>query len=453
MSTLRADPAISTSPNTAATRPWWRRALDVVDDRLGITALTYPVPEHANNIAWSLGGITAAALVLLVVTGILLTQFYAPVPEEANASVRHIVTHEWGMWFVRGVHFWAAQAMYVTAALHLLRVFLTGSYKRPREGNWLIGVAMFGLVIFALFTGTVLKWDQEGYEALGHNVEVANLLGGGGLWFSPDFANRVSILIRLYSAHVVLIPGLIVVLFTHLPPPIADRRRRVHRRAGSGAGRAVHPPPAPDLRARARPAGGPGPAGRHLPTPSRSGARRGHRGDQADVAVLVDVHPGELDRPVRDPLRRRRPVHHPCGPAVHRPQPAPRVATPPSCHDNRQRHRGGHHRLDDLDGLHHGQDPPGHVSDEGRQSTTAMTSPPARNGSARRARSSLWILLLVATLAAGSLSAALSSPGSPATGLRVAVSGIVLAVTLALAARVFQALHSARSRSRTDRHG
>ncbi|CAL8972702.1 Cytochrome b6 [Propionicimonas sp. T2.31MG-18] len=214
MSTLRADPAISTSPNTAATRPWWRRALDVVDDRLGITALTYPVPEHANNIAWSLGGITAAALVLLVVTGILLTQFYAPVPEEANASVRHIVTHEWGMWFVRGVHFWAAQAMYVTAALHLLRVFLTGSYKRPREGNWLIGVAMFGLVIFALFTGTVLKWDQEGYEALGHNVEVANLLGGGGLWFSPDFANRVSILIRLYSAHVVLIPGLIVVLFT-----------------------------------------------------------------------------------------------------------------------------------------------------------------------------------------------------------------------------------------------
>lgn len=93
------------------------------------------------------------------------------------------------------------------------------------------------------------------------------------------------------------------------------------------------------------------------------------------------------------------------------------------------------------------------MSDEGRQSTTAMTSPPARNGSARRARSSLWILLLVATLAAGSLSAALSSPGSPATGLRVAVSGIVLAVTLALAARVFQALHSARSRSRTDRHG
>ena len=192
----------------------WRRAIDVVDDRLGIKALEYPVPEHANNLAWSLGGITAGAFFLLIATGILLVQFYAPVPESANASVRDMVTDVWGMRFVRGVHFWAAQAMYVTAALHLLRVYFTGSYKKPREGNWLIGVAMFGLVIFALFTGTVLKWDQEGFEALGHNTEIADLLGGVGIWFSPDFANRISILVRLYGAHVVIIPGLILVLFT-----------------------------------------------------------------------------------------------------------------------------------------------------------------------------------------------------------------------------------------------
>ena len=191
-----------------------RRAIDVIDDRLGIRALEYPVPEHANNLAWSLGGVTASAFVILIATGILLVQFYAPVPESANDSVRDMVTDVWGMRFVRGLHFWAAQAMYVTAALHLLRVFFTGSYKRPREGNWLIGVAMFGLVIFALFTGTVLKWDQEGFEALGHNVEVADLLGGVGVWFSPDFAGRVSILVRLYGAHVVIIPGLILVLFT-----------------------------------------------------------------------------------------------------------------------------------------------------------------------------------------------------------------------------------------------
>ncbi|WP_207084815.1 cytochrome b N-terminal domain-containing protein [Nocardioides sp. S5] len=188
--------------------------MDVVDERLGIRALEYPVPEHANNLAWSLGGITAASFVVLIGTGILLAQFYSPVPESANQSVRDLVTDVWGMRFVRGLHFWAAQAMYVTAALHLIRVFFTGSYKRPREGNWLIGVAMFGLVIFALFAGTVLKWDQEGYEALGHNLEVAELLGGAGLWFSAGFSSRVSILVRLYGAHVVVIPGLILVLFT-----------------------------------------------------------------------------------------------------------------------------------------------------------------------------------------------------------------------------------------------
>lgn len=194
------------------TRSRMHRIVDVVDDRLGIKALEYPVPEHANNLAWSLGGVTAAAFGILILTGILLVQFYDPVPESANQSLRDMVTDIWGMGFVRALHFWAAQAMYVTATLHLLRVYFTGSYKKPREGNWLIGVAMFGLVILGIFTGTVLKWDQEGYEALGHNLELGKLLGGAGVWFSPDFADRVPILVRLYGAHVVIIPGLIMVL-------------------------------------------------------------------------------------------------------------------------------------------------------------------------------------------------------------------------------------------------
>jgi len=202
------------SPSSPARRSATRRALDVIDERMGIRALEYPVPEHANNLAWSLGGITAFAFGLLIVTGILLVQFYSPEPETANQSVRDMVTDVWGMRFVRALHYWAAQAMYVTAMLHLIRVYVTGSYKRPREGNWLVGVVMFALIILALFTGTVLKWDQEGFEALGHNVEISDLLGGVGIWFSPDFASRISILVRLYGAHVVIIPGLIIVLLT-----------------------------------------------------------------------------------------------------------------------------------------------------------------------------------------------------------------------------------------------
>lgn len=189
------------------------RAADVLDERLGLKALQYPVPEHANNLGWSLGGLTAAALFILIATGIFLTQFYNPTPEVANASVREIVTGVWAGRFIRGVHYWTAQAMYILAALHLLRVFFTGSYKRPREANWLIGVSMFALVIGALFTGTVLKWDQEGFEALAHNLEIARLFGGAGFWFDPKLAANVPLLERLTVAHVAIIPGLILGLF------------------------------------------------------------------------------------------------------------------------------------------------------------------------------------------------------------------------------------------------
>jgi len=193
---------------------WPRRMVQAADERLGIEALRYPVPEHANNLGWSLGGLTAVSFMILLVTGIYLTQFYNPMPEAANQSVRDTMTDVWLGSFARGLHYWSAQAMYVLAALHLLRVIFHGSYKRPREGNYLIGVAMFALVIAALFTGTVLKWDQEGFEALAHNIEVGELLAGLGFWFTPDVADTVPILVRLYSAHVVLIPGLIVALFT-----------------------------------------------------------------------------------------------------------------------------------------------------------------------------------------------------------------------------------------------
>jgi quinol-cytochrome oxidoreductase complex cytochrome b subunit len=206
------EPGAPVAVDAPGSRGWVRRALDVIDDRLGISALAYPVPEHANRFAWTLGGITAISFLLLIGSGILLAQFYSPMPEVANQSVRSIETEVWAGSLIRGVHFWAAQAMYVGAVLHMIRVFLTGSYKKPREGNWLVGVAMLGLVTFAVFTGTVLKWDQEGFEALEHNIEIGTLLGGVGFWFSPEFAGQISILLRLYGAHAVIIPGAIFVL-------------------------------------------------------------------------------------------------------------------------------------------------------------------------------------------------------------------------------------------------
>lgn len=213
MSTSTTTPG-SPAPATAEPRrSAARRALDAIDERMGIRALAYPVPEHANNLGWSLGALTGISFLALLATGVYIAQWYNPMPEVANQSVRHIMTDVWLGAFARGLHYWAAQAMFVLAVLHMLRVFLHASYKRPREGNWLVGATMLLLAFLAVFTGTVLKWDQEGFEALTHNIEVAEILGGLSVWFGTDLATQVPVLMRLYTAHVVILPGLILVLF------------------------------------------------------------------------------------------------------------------------------------------------------------------------------------------------------------------------------------------------
>jgi len=193
---------------TAIPKGRLRRAWEAVDERLGLSGLAYPVPAHANGIGYILGGITFFGFVILGVTGIWLAQFYHPTPAAARESVVYIMNVAPLGDLVRGIHFWVSNIVMATVLLHLGRIFATGSYKRPREANWLIGLALLAVTLGLIFTGTVLKWDQEGYEALAHNVEAGNLLGAFGFWFSEDFSTSLPILGRLYIAHVVILPGL-----------------------------------------------------------------------------------------------------------------------------------------------------------------------------------------------------------------------------------------------------
>jgi len=110
---------------------------------------------------------------------------------------------------LRSLHFWLSGIFIVTLTLHLLRTFATAAYKAPREGIWLTGVALFTLGGGLLFTGTILKWDQEAFEAFGHNIEIAELLGVFGFLFSPEFTDSVSLLTRTYVAHVSILPLLL----------------------------------------------------------------------------------------------------------------------------------------------------------------------------------------------------------------------------------------------------
>jgi ubiquinol-cytochrome c reductase cytochrome b subunit len=207
----------NTSQVVARPRRAWERVWDWLDERLALKALAYPVSEHANTLSYLLGGITFVGFVILAITGILLTQFYHPHPDDAHDSVVYIITQAPLGDLIRSIHVWTANWVVITAILHLLRIFFTASFKRPREINWLVGVALLAMTLGFVFTGTVLKWDQEGFEALSHNREIAEILGVWGAWFSAEFGHRVPLLTRLYTAHATLLPAAFsLLLIAHL---------------------------------------------------------------------------------------------------------------------------------------------------------------------------------------------------------------------------------------------
>jgi hypothetical protein len=110
-----------------------------LDERLGIGGLRYPVPKHANSLAFTLGGITLVSFVLLVVTGIYLAQVYDPTPERAHASVVYITDTAFAGELVRSLHYWLASAFVVTLVLHMVRAArragATGDRSRWRRAG------------------------------------------------------------------------------------------------------------------------------------------------------------------------------------------------------------------------------------------------------------------------------------------------------------------------------
>lgn len=192
--------AISTQPAFRSRISQW------LNERLGLQGIAYPVPEHANSLPYILGGITLTGFVILFVTGIYLAQFYHPHPVDAHDSVVYIITGVPLGDLVRSIHFWTAQIVTVTVLLHALRVLFTGAYKRPREINWYVGLGLLAVTLGLVFTGSVLKFDQEGLEALQHNKEAANVIGALGGWFSAEFSRSVPLLTRLFNAHITILP-------------------------------------------------------------------------------------------------------------------------------------------------------------------------------------------------------------------------------------------------------
>jgi quinol-cytochrome oxidoreductase complex cytochrome b subunit len=181
-------------------------------ERLAWEALEYRIAPVANRLPYMLGGLTFFGILLLVVTGILLDQFYNPSPVGAHDSILYIMRRvPLGNW-LRALHYWGATLVLVSVVLHLVYVFWRRSYLRPREVTWWAGVLLLVIVFALVFTGTVLRADQEGSEALAHAVAGAQLVGALGSLLTPDFTRSVPLLARMHNMHVSLLPIILLAL-------------------------------------------------------------------------------------------------------------------------------------------------------------------------------------------------------------------------------------------------
>ena len=145
-----------------------RRLSDWLDERLGIrkiwtTVFARTVPK--TNWFYTLGSASTILAMLQGVTGMLLTVYYVPAPDHAYDSIQYIMNEVTFGWLIRGLHHWGATLMVILVFLHMLRTYLVGAYKYPREVTWLTGGILFLVVLVLGFSGYLLPWNQRAYWA------------------------------------------------------------------------------------------------------------------------------------------------------------------------------------------------------------------------------------------------------------------------------------------------
>jgi len=199
---------------------------DWCEVRLGIRELVeknltgYLLPRNI-NFWYSMGAIVLFIFAMQVITGILLLIYYVPESEKAFGSVTDIMNRVPYGWLIRTCHVVGSNMMMLFVMLHMLSVLFMGSYKRPRELNWLTGFTLFALVQGVCLTGYLLPWSQLSFwattvatnsvGAIPHIGQfLVEFLRGGKLVGAPTLG-------RFYTLHVAVIPVLIAaVVGAHL---------------------------------------------------------------------------------------------------------------------------------------------------------------------------------------------------------------------------------------------
>jgi len=183
---------------------------------------------------WGLGGISFYLFLVLTVTGILLMFYYRPASSLAYQDIKDLSFAVTLGQLLRNMHRWAAHLMVVTVIFHMLRVFLTGAYKPPREYNWVVGVLLLVMTLFLSYTGYLLPWDQLALWAVTVGAQMAAnspMLGNEGPFRLPFITTTNdarfgliggtmigdATLIRFYVLHCIAVPFIFsVFLCVHL---------------------------------------------------------------------------------------------------------------------------------------------------------------------------------------------------------------------------------------------
>lgn len=171
------------------------------------------VPAHV-NIFYCFGGIVLTSFIVQAASGFALTIYYRPTVLEAYTSIEILQSSINIGWLVRSIHRWSSGIMFQVLLLHVLRVYLTGGFKKPREITWLTGVVIAQATVSFGVTGYSLPWDQVGYWACKIVTSVPEAVddlipGIGGvlvLSLRAGFSVGQSTLTRLYSIHTFILP-------------------------------------------------------------------------------------------------------------------------------------------------------------------------------------------------------------------------------------------------------
>lgn len=191
---------------------WW----EVIDDRLGIMRIVKPLMEHKvppeSKWAYVFGSATLFSFLIQVVTGVALATIYVPSTNDAYRTLKYISEDATLGHLIRGMHYFGASMMIAFIGVHMLRVFLYGSYKYPRESNWMSGVVLLACTLVMGFTGQLLRYDQDAVWSINIAVRQAvrvPLIGG---WlerfvYAGDTLNGTT-LTHFYDLHVFIIPAI-----------------------------------------------------------------------------------------------------------------------------------------------------------------------------------------------------------------------------------------------------